>query len=153
MRHFILKKTGHNIKFMETEIILSAVSAVLIILGVYFWQKNDYLLSNGKKAKGIIFKNVKESSVSDRGNAHYYPVVRFLTEKKEWITEKLLVGYSHAMKEGTEVDVLYDPDEPNNVVLDSTFQLVVLPRLLVALGILGFLTGILEFLAITDLIN
>jgi len=147
------KKPLNTIRFMETEIIISAVSAILIVVGAYLWQKTNYLVVNGKKAKGVIFKNVKDSNFGSENKSHYYPVVRFLTDKQEWITEKLNVGYSYAMDEGTKVEVLYDPDDPTNIVLNSTFQIVIFPRLLVAVGILGFLLGILELLGIIKLIE
>jgi hypothetical protein len=68
---------------------------------------------------------------------YYYPVVRFLTDKKEWITQQLNIGQTPPMKEGTKVEVIYDPDEPTTVQINSRFLLEILPRLFVMLERVG----------------
>ncbi len=117
--------------------------------GINLWQKGNLLLAKGKKAKAIIFKNNFRSG-SDGGV--YYPVVRFLTDKQEWITQELNIGYSPAKLEGTKVEVIYNPDEPTTVEINSVFQLEILPRLFVALGLGGFVFGVLEYMEIINLI-
>jgi hypothetical protein len=135
---------------MGTELTILLVSFGFLIVGTILWQKGNHLLTNGKKADAIIFKNNFQSSMS--GGGTYYPVVRFLTEKKEWITQELNIGYSPAKKEGTKLEVIYDPEEPTNVAVNSTLQLEILPRLFVALGIAGLILVTLEYLDIIELI-
>lgn len=135
---------------MDIELILLIGSVILMTVGVKLWQKGNLLLAKGKKAKAIIFKNNFRSG-SDGGV--YYPVVRFLTDKQEWITQELNVGYSPAKPEGTKIEVIYDPDEPTTVEINSVFQLEILPRLFVALGLGGFVFGVLEYIEIIDLIH
>lgn len=131
---------------MTEELILLFISIIAIITGVSLWQRGEHLLANGKKAKAIIFKNNYYSS-QDGGS--YYPVVRFLTDKQEWITQELKIGFSPPKKEGTKVEVRYDPDNPSTVEINSIFQLEILPMLFVAVGIFG----LLELLDVTQLIN
>jgi hypothetical protein len=78
--------------------------------------------------------------------------VRFLTDKQERITQKLSIGYSPAKKEGIKLKVIYDPENPTNVEINSTLQLELLPRLFVALGIGGLIFGTLEYLNVIELI-
>lgn len=68
---------------MATELIILFGSAIFIIVGIILWQKGSHLLSNGKKAKAVIFKNNVKRSGSD-GDL-YYPVVRFTTDEQEWM--------------------------------------------------------------------
>ena len=135
---------------MDPELIILIVSAALAIVGVYLWQRGNHFLANGKKAEAIIFRNNYHSSSS--GGGTYHPVVRFLTDKQEWITQELSIGYSPAIPEGTKLQVIYDPDDPTNVEINSPFQLEILPRLLVAIGIVGFIFGALEYLDFIDMI-
>jgi hypothetical protein len=79
-------------------------------------------------------------------------VDRFLTDKQEWITKELSIGYSPAKREGTKLQVSYDPEDPTNVEITSSLQLEILPRLLVALGICGLVFVSLEALQIIALI-
>ena len=135
---------------MFGEIIISLISTASIVVGFRLLQKGSYLLKNGKKAKAIIFKNNKKSI---RTTIIYYPVVRFLTDKQEWITQELSTGSNPEKREGTSVEVIYDPDEPNNVEINSDFRLKVVPILLLTLGLTGLLIVVLELFDITQLID
>ncbi len=133
---------------MNGELLILVISISLIVVGVLRWQNGNHLLATGKKAKAIVFKNNYNAGVG-RGGGAYYPVVRFLTDKQEWITQELSVGYDPAKEEGTELEVIYDPEDPTTVGINSSFQLEVLPRLLFILGICGLVFGFLELLEIT----
>ena len=134
---------------MDSALIILIISSILIIAGVVLWQKGNHLIANGKKAKAVIFKNNFDSSSS---GAVYFPVVRFLTDKQEWITQQLSIGYSPAKPEGTKLEVVYDPEEPTNVEINSAFQLEMLPRLFVIIGVVGLIWGTLEYADIVQLI-
>jgi hypothetical protein len=133
---------------MSPELMILFASTVLLILGVYFWQKGNHLLKNGKKAQAIVFSN--NFHASDNGGGVYYPVVRFLTDKQEWITQELNFGASPKKREGTKLQVIYDPENPTNVQINSTFMLEILPRMFTALGLMGLAFDTLEIL---DIIN
>jgi hypothetical protein len=135
---------------MDTSIIVLIISGVLVVAGAILWRKGNHLLANGKKAHAIIFKNNYSTSGSNGGV--YYPVVRFLTDKQEWITQELNIGYSPPKPEGTKLEVLYDPDDPTNVEINSSMQLEFLPRLFVGLGIAGLIFGVLEAFDIIEII-
>jgi len=131
------------------ELVVLAISTFLTVFGVYHWQKGRYLLTNGKRAHAIVFKN-NTSSDSDNLTV-YYPVVRFLTEKQEWITQELgMIGTSTPMREGRKVIVIYDPDEPTNVEIFSSFRLRTLPLLLAVLGGCGLVFIALEIFNVTQ---
>jgi hypothetical protein len=135
---------------MFEEIIVALVSTALIAIGFHLLQKGIYLVQNGKKAKAVVFKNNHKVS---RSGIIYYPVVRFLTDKQEWITQELSTGSNPATREGTSVEVIYDPDKPNNVEINSGFRLKVVPILLLIIGFAGLIVVILELFDITQLID
>jgi hypothetical protein len=130
------------------ELLILVTSAVLIILGAYLSQKGAQLSIRGKQTEAIIFKNNFESS-----SGVYFPVVRFLTDKNEWISTELNVGYSPALTEGTKLEVIYDPEDPTIVEVDSKAQLRILPVILAAFGVAGFTLGVLEYLDVTQLLR
>ena len=135
---------------MTLEFILIGISTVVSIIGIRLWQKNSHLLVAGKKAKAIVLENNYEPS--KEGGA-YYPVVRFLTDKDVWITQQLNFGVNPAIKEGTRLDIIYDPEDPTTIQINAIFFFEVLPRLLLALGICGLTFAFLELFEITQLIG
>ena len=60
----------------------------------------------------------------------YFPVVRFLTEKQEWITQELDIGQYPALEEGKKIRLIYNQENPEEVEINSIFRLENLPPLL-----------------------
>lgn len=133
---------------MDSSLFMTIISMGLIVVGAKLWEKSSNLLANGRKTNAIIFKNEYRRS-SDGGM--YYPVVRFLTADKEWITKELDIGYLPAKPAGTELDVIYDPEDPQTVEIYGSFQLYLLPKLLVLFGIIFLIVGVLSYAEIIDL--
>ncbi|MDF2157305.1 DUF3592 domain-containing protein [Algoriphagus sp. CAU 1675] len=133
---------------METDIILTLLFTGFTIVGIVLDQKGKHILYKGKRAQAVIFKNNRKG-VHDR---MYYPVVRFKTEADVWITQELSIGYFPAKKEGKKVEVLYDPEDPTQVEINSSFQLEFLPKLFIAVGSFGLVLGILELFEITQFV-
>lgn len=125
---------------IDAEWMVLIISTVVLVVGASFWLQSVRLRSNGIKCLGIIVKNNYESS---RNGGLYYPVIRFVTEEKIWITKQLNVGTKPAMREGKQVKIIYNADDPYDFQLDSFFLLDILPRLLVALGITGIAYGLM----------
>ena len=135
---------------IPAELIIMIISLVAGAIGIILWQKGNHLITRGKKATAIIYKNVRSS---DRDSVCYYPVVRFLTDKQEWITHQLDVGTNPAREVGSKIAVIYDPEEPDNVQIDSTLMLEIVPRLMVAAAICGLTFGILEAFDVISLMD
>lgn len=133
----------------EGEIILGIISIALLAIGLFTFEKGKRLSKIGKKAKGIVFKNnYKVLGTDTRGT--YYPVVRFLTERNEWITQEVDVGTNPPMAEGKEIQVLYDPNNPHDVIINSDLRLIYLPWFFILIGILGLVATCLELLDVTQ---
>jgi hypothetical protein len=123
-------------------------STVLLVMAVYLWQKGSHLLRNGKKVEAVVSSNTFKAD--NDGGGYYYPVIRFLTDKQEWITQELNFGTRPKLREGTKLQVLYDPENPTDVQINSSFMLEILPRMLACLGVMGLVFVVLEIL---DVIN
>lgn len=135
---------------MTGEILLATFSIGMMLLGGILWQKGKHLIANGKKAKAIIFRN--NYKISGRSGGVYYPVIRFMTDKQEWITQELSFGYLPAKREGTRLEVIYDPDDPSIVEIASTLQLEVFPKIFVAIGVGLFILTVLELLGVIQVV-
>ena len=134
---------------MNAEIIILLISFGFIILGTMLWQKGNDLSATGKIAEAIIFRNNFKQT---RAGGIYYPVVRFLTEKQEWITQELTIGYLPAKPEGTKLEIIYDPQDPTRVEINSSLQLKVIPIVVVVIGVVGLIFGTLEYMDVIELI-
>jgi len=129
-------------------LIVYIVSAGLLILGAIFWQRGNHLLKNGKPVQAIVFSN--EIDTDSDGLNTYYPVVRFLTDKQEWITQKLNIGYSPKKREGTKLQVICDPENPTDVQINSMLVLKILPIAGMVVGVIGIMFASLEYVGVID---
>lgn len=129
-------------------LILIFIGFVLVAVGIKRYRNNQHLILNGKKATAIIFDNIYKRGSS---GGLYYPVFRFLTDKNEWITRQYNIGYSRASKTGTEIEVLYDPDNPENFSKNNIFILEYLPGLLKTAGLAMLIIGLFHVMGILNL--
>ena len=109
---------------------------VLILSSILLSKKESSLRKTGIRVDGVVFQ-----LIMDNDNL-MYPMIRFLTLSKEWITERVNVGGNPSpYKEGQKVKVIYDALNPKKFIIDSYFSRY-LPTLLLFVGILLLATGI-----------
>ena len=135
---------------MKADIILCVISIALLGVGAYMWRRASRLISIGEKATATVVEN--RYSYNKNGG-YYFPIVKFTTRDNRVILQELDVAQRPAMVEGSVVNVIYDPENPADVTISSSWLLEILPRFLLAAGIAGFILGCLEMLMITDYIN
>lgn len=117
---------------MESEIIITLIGLGLLIAGIIKIREKSHLRNWGIKTEGIIY-----SLEQSRHDEVYYPVVRFKTKEQQWITRKLDFGTNPPRyAEGSKVNLIYDPDEPENVDIDGALQLIMVPVILLMAGII-----------------
>lgn len=136
---------------LPLELIITIISSIIGAIGIMLWQKGAYLNKHGKRSRAVVFSNDYRSD-SD-GTGCYYPTVRFLTDQQVWITKELNVGFKPAIKEGTKLDVVYDPEEPTDVHINSAYYLIILPRIMVVISLCGLIFGILEAFDVISFID
>ena len=126
---------------MSTSIFYLIFGIGFIGFGYYFRNRHQNLLKTGKRATAIIYKN--EYAHGTRGGAIYYPVVRFLTERNEEIIQKTNIGSSRPKPEGEKVEVIYDPLNPREVMINSKFNMVTLPWIFIGAGLVSLLIAVM----------
>lgn len=115
----------------------------MIIAGIEKIRENNYLKVYGIKVRGVVYSlKMREE--------FYYPIVRFRTREDVWITKELGSGSNPTRyREGTHVDLVYDPENPELVELDSYFNLAIVPILVI---IIGMALVVYVFLALFDIV-
>jgi hypothetical protein len=100
-------------------------------------RKDHYLRKKGVRAEGIIF-DFADTNQDLSGSNTPYPVIRFVTQSGEWITEQYTVTHS-LLKQGDKVTVYYDDTNPREFYVEMGGMAALLPAILV-LGIaaMGF---------------
>jgi len=134
----------------QGELIFAILSIALIAAGLFSLEKRSRLLKKGKKAKGIVYSNTFK--VDHRGDGLYYPVIRFLTDKNEWITQELNIGSNRPMNESEEIEVLYDPEIPTDIAINSG-AISYVPYGLIAIGSCLFLGLLAQLLGMGNFIQ
>jgi hypothetical protein len=108
----------------------------LLVFGWTFLRvlQNIRLFRQGISSRGTVIR--LERTWGSRRSL--FPVIRFLTEKKEWITFRSVIGsYPPDYKEGDEVNVRFLPDKPEIAEIDSIRTLLYLPLGFLVLSIAG----------------
>ncbi len=135
---------------MNSEIILVLVSGGLIAAGAYFWQRWSHLVHYGKKADGIVFDHRVEYG---RETTTYFPIVRYKTPDNKEYAHELRIGRETPKQKGSIVRLVYDPEDPTNVEIDSRTMLELVPRALVVAGTFGLVLVLFEVFDITALLE
>lgn len=107
------------------------VVALLVSAGVLVW--TIQFVARAERATGTVTEVVRETD--SEGDDVFYPVVRFTTPEGAEIEFKSSSGSAPAShSEGDQVDVLYDPDDPDDARLSGFFDLWLFPIVGLALG-------------------
>jgi hypothetical protein len=128
------------------ELILLAGGTFLAVFGIGKLNEREKLIKSGIKVEGIVFdiETVWDTG-SDVRSTTYYPVIRFVTTDKEWITEKYNVGSNPSVYSvGDKVKVIYDRADCKHFMINNT-QTKLLGPALIAVGTLLILGVIMYF--------
>ena len=92
----------------------------IIAIIVAFLSRNmkDSLVATGKSAEGIVFDTITDSGP----DGMTWPIIRFTTEKQEWITEKANITTPDLLKQGKTVTVFYNPEDPKEFIVQSKYS-------------------------------
>jgi len=99
-----------------TPYILIIAGLIGALLSIFKTTKNKILIQSGQKTEGIIFD--QRASSFDNNNTNDKVVVRFVTDKQEWITKEIdqdfAVFFTGQYKKGDRITIFYDRNNPNN---------------------------------------
>lgn len=114
-------------------IIAVGIGLSLLLFGIYFRKKISKINKNGIEVEGIVFDTVQSDSMRSSAN---YPIIRFVTLEKEWITEEYNIStIPGVLKEGQKVKVIYNSNNPKEFYIKSKI-ISTIPVLAFALAIL-----------------
>lgn len=128
---------------MEPEYFSVLITLVTTILGYTELQNANYFLNYGKLAKGIVLEN-------KRNVDSYFPIIRYKTEDKEWITVELNVGSNYPKSVGQEIEVYYDPDNPQDCWMRPGVSPKARAYLLFFVAIVSLVFGFLSVFGVLD---
>ena len=116
---------------------MAALIPMSIIGGGLYWALNkNATLERYKHTKGEIIEiNKKKLHEFDKG--YYYPKVRYYDDKGEPYTFEFKIGserYPGGM--GEEIDLLFNPSHPEDVIVDSFLSKWLGPVMVCAVGFL-----------------
>ena len=106
--------------------LLLLIGLISMILSLFHKSKTQKLEKTGERCEGIIFNlgysnflgpDMNGSTTKDK------ITIRFVTNKKEWITEDLhsdfMISYTGQYKEGEKVAVIYNPENPSEFTIET----------------------------------
>ena len=118
------------------------IATCFIVISSKVQSKYKLLSETGEKSEGIVFDS--EKSKNSDSNLQY-PIIRFQTRKNEWITKAVDSGISTSTyKQGDKINVIYNPDKPEEFMIESKWQILTSKVLLVA-GVASLLIGLFLF--------
>lgn len=117
-----------------------ATQAGALMLARRSWRR----LRRGGRTSGRVVASEAEwiSSANGPGREFHFPVVTFKTVMGQEITFRSDTGEGRAKPVGTEVPVLYDPDNPSDATLGSFKALWLIPVVLSLFGMPFLLIGL-----------
>ncbi|HWB26027.1 MAG TPA: DUF3592 domain-containing protein [Chitinophagaceae bacterium] len=122
--------------------LITVIGAAIIIAAYIRSRRYDRLLKTGKEAEGVVFDF--ENSRNADGDISSYPVVRFVTDKRQWITKTADVSISY-LKQGDKLSVIYNPLNPGDFTIKST-TVAIFPVILAITGALLLVGGAIAIL-------
>lgn len=117
------------------------LGVALLVGGVIAFVYTKRFVSGAERATGTVI-DLSSRTDSD-GDVTYHPVVRFTTAEGRTVQFVSSSGSSPASEsEGDRVEVLYDPDDPEDAKLSGFFDLWLWPLALGGLGGMAVFFGL-----------
>jgi len=114
-------------------IVFGLVGLLLVAIGGFLLIRTRIFISKAQEVKGTVIRMVY--SHSSEGGGGYSPVYQFRTLTGQTIEVADNLSSNPPMfREGQIVDVLYDPENPNNARIKKWMNLYFVPLLLGGLG-------------------
>jgi hypothetical protein len=137
----------------STYLALAVTGIIFLIIGYLKRKKIKRLATTGIRVEGVVFSIDREAGVNfgigsqNSIGPSYYPVIRFVTADKEWVTQTYYVSTFPRYKEGDKVIVIYNPEKITEFIIDDISTKLV--SYLFWLGILMIAAGVIVFVVTT----
>lgn len=115
--------------------IFGGIGSIFAITGIIVAVNTRSFVVTSVKAPGTVTSFIRSSKV-------HYPVVKFTPSSGDPITFESNSGSNPpAFKQGQQVEVLYNPQQPSSAMINSWGELWLLPIIFTAMGSLFLLIG------------
>lgn len=123
------------------------IGLILIFLAIRMLNDFKLISKEGVEVEGIIFGFEQSSST---GTSVSYPIVRFLTLEKEWITQITTIGITFGFyKKGEKIKIIYQKKNPKKFYIKNKKTFMV-PFTIIIIALIFI---ILEVLKLTNVIS
>jgi hypothetical protein len=131
------------------ELIIVAGGAFLAVLSFGKWTEYKKMLVTGKRVEGVVFDMENTMDItsiafddgSSAGNRLHYPIIRYVTLEKEWVTKKYSIGSNPSPYNiGDTVKIIYDTNDIEHFIIDDnqsrfTWPLVMIIGIALIVGV------------------
>ncbi|BAY24591.1 hypothetical protein NIES2100_43860 [Calothrix sp. NIES-2100] len=124
--------------------IFAGVGSIFAVTGIIFVINTHSFVSTAESIQGNVIDLKLRSSTDSKGRSSsaYYPVVKFTPSSGETIIFESNTGSSPpAFSKGQQVEVLYNPKQPNSAMINSWLELWFLPGMFAGMGSIFVLIG------------
>lgn len=122
------------------------IGTAFIIVGIKFNSNNKYLQKHGVRTEARVRGYTESKSSSTK---IFYPIISYYDREKNIYEEELRFGFSYKpWHKGDKFKVLYDPEDPSNVVQAKQSMLSMTPMLFIYIGVVILILGLLSYLEV-----
>lgn len=121
-------------------LIPGCIGVLMVALGAFFWFRTKNFVGSAQEAKGTVTE-VRYDSDSEGGG--YYSVFKFKPINGQEIEKVSNMRTNPAQHQvGQVIDVLYDPNNPNDARIKKATNLYFVPVLLAGMGLIFIFSGL-----------
>ncbi|MCR8560498.1 DUF3592 domain-containing protein [Mucilaginibacter sp. BJC16-A38] len=122
------------------ELIIVAGGAFLAVFGFGKWNEYKKILVTGKRVEGVVFDMENTSDMtsisfdndSSGRNGLHYPIIRYVTLEKEWVTKKYSIGSNPSPYNiGDTVNIVYDTNDIEHFIIDDNQSRFIWPIVMI----------------------
>ncbi|QLE58184.1 DUF3592 domain-containing protein [Nostoc sp. TCL26-01] len=124
--------------------IFAGVGSIFAVVGIIVGVNTHSFVSSSVKTSGTVIDLEGRWSNDSEGRSYklYYPVIEFTnTSGQPTVFQSNAGSTSPGLSKGEQVEVLYNPQQPNSAMINSGFELWFLPGLFTAIGSVFVLIG------------
>lgn len=128
-------------------LIPGCIGVLLMVLGAFFWFRTKNFVGSAQETKGTV-TDVRYEHDSESGGG-YYSVFKFKSingQEIEKVSNLRTNPPQHQV--GQVIDVLYDPNNPNDARIKKATNLYFVPVLLGGMGLIFVCSGLCVTLAL-----
>ena len=118
--------------------ILIGITVILIVVAILFFMRTRDFLEGSLSAEGVV---VDFGTRYQDGSTYYHPIIEYDMPNGEMIVFQSSTGSKPAAYDvGEEVQIFYDPEDPQDARIDDWLDLYLVTFIL---GLMAFIFGIL----------